>query len=91
MRKRWEEQNANFTVTFRKETFESLKDSSRRTGKGFHRVIKDFLRINLFPFMSQGDYIFVREVDEKDTLVVMTLHLNARLLDRASEIEKRAV
>lgn len=91
MNKRWQEQNANFSVTFRKETFEALKDSANRTGKGLHRLMKDFLRLNLFPFMERGDYIYIREVNVEEYKVGVTLHLNARLLVKASELERRAV
>lgn len=80
-----EYQAANFSVTFLKNHFDNLKEESLRTGKGFHRTIKDYLRENLFPYMEVGDYTFIKGViDNGDSFEVM-LHLNKRLLSKALE------
>ena len=84
-------QSENYTVKFRKETFELLEESARRTGKGFHRIIKDFLQINVFPFMTYGDSIYIKRVMINTNSVEVTMHLNPRLLVKAQELESRAV
>ena len=78
-------QTANFSVTFLKDHFNKLKEESLRTGRGFHRTIKDYLRENLFPYMEVGDYTFIKGVVEQGDSFEVMLHLNKRLLTKALE------
>lgn len=75
-------QSANFGISIPSHTFEEIKESARSTGKGFHRAIKDYLRVTVFPFMEVGDYTFIKGVVEKEDLFEVMLHLNKRLLSR---------
>lgn len=78
----------NFTVTLRRETFDTVKEYSRYTGNGLYRELKDYLEIYHFPHMMLiGDYIRIIYLNETETTVEIKLHLNLRLLVKAREKE----
>lgn len=80
-------QPEDFTITLRRETFDDIKRSASHTNIGLYRALKNYLTINVFPFMRKGDWVKIVTLNEKDTSVGVVLHLNYRLLVTAREKE----